>query len=119
MLIASHANRKLGYIYITSLVKTDLHRAIGFLAPAMSSNIVHERDALPTRASTTSDSDREKDMHSRSDSAFATGTYHQANLGTTAARKHFFAPLDAAYSEAVHLDAEYVEFTEEEEVDSQ
>ncbi|TFK75711.1 MFS general substrate transporter [Pluteus cervinus] len=45
----------------------------------------------------------------------AQGTAHQDNLGGKPVRKSFFSPLDSAYSEAVHLDAETVEFTEEEE----
>ncbi|KAF8065095.1 MFS general substrate transporter [Lyophyllum atratum] len=43
------------------------------------------------------------------------GTYNQAQLGFKAKRKHFFAPIDAGYADAVHRDAETVEYTEEEE----
>jgi len=46
------------------------------------------------------------------------GTAYQSELGPKAKRKHFFSPLDAAYAEAVHKDAEFVEFTPEEEVRS-
>jgi hypothetical protein len=44
------------------------------------------------------------------------GTFHQSQLGPKAKRKHFFSPLDQAYSDAVHKDAETVVFTEKEEV---
>ena len=44
------------------------------------------------------------------------GTSHQSELGPKAKRKHFFAPLDPAYADAVNKDAEFVEFTEDEEV---
>ncbi|KAF7329915.1 MFS general substrate transporter [Mycena kentingensis (nom. inval.)] len=53
----------------------------------------------------------------RSSSASPTnveGTFHQDQLGK-AKRRHFFSPLDPAYSDACHKDAETVEFTEEEE----
>ncbi|KZT28221.1 MFS general substrate transporter [Neolentinus lepideus HHB14362 ss-1] len=43
------------------------------------------------------------------------GTFHQSQLGTKAKRKHFFSPLDPSYAEAVHKDAESVDFTQEEE----
>ncbi|KAH9474769.1 hypothetical protein JR316_0013234 [Psilocybe cubensis] len=43
------------------------------------------------------------------------GTLHQSELGPKAHRKHFFSPLDPAYAEAVNLDAESVEFSEDEE----
>ena len=44
------------------------------------------------------------------------GTSHQSELGPKAKRKHFFAPLDPAYADAVNKDAEFVEFTADEEV---
>jgi hypothetical protein len=44
------------------------------------------------------------------------GTHHQLALGSQAKRKHFFSPLDPTYAEAVHKDAEAVEYTPEEEV---
>lgn len=44
------------------------------------------------------------------------GTTYQAQLAVRAHRAHFFSPLDPAYSEAVHRDAESVEFTADEEV---
>lgn len=44
------------------------------------------------------------------------GTYHQAQFDFKVKRKHFFSPLDASYAEAVHRDAERVQFTPEEEV---
>jgi len=44
------------------------------------------------------------------------GTYHQLALGAQPKRKHFFSPLDPAYADAVHKDAEAVEYTEDEEV---
>lgn len=43
------------------------------------------------------------------------GTHHQLALGSQAKRKHFFSPLDPTYAEAVHKDAEAVEYTPEEE----
>ncbi|KAF9474852.1 MFS general substrate transporter [Pholiota conissans] len=43
------------------------------------------------------------------------GDAHQAALGPKAKRKHFFSPLDPAYADAVHLDAEAVEYTAEQE----
>jgi len=46
----------------------------------------------------------------------AEGTYHQVAIGAQPKRKHFFSPLDPAYADAVHKDAETVEYTEEEEV---
>ncbi|GLB39778.1 putative MFS general substrate transporter [Lyophyllum shimeji] len=47
--------------------------------------------------------------------AEAEGTFHQAQLGFKAKRKHFFAPIDPAYADAVHRDAAGVEYTEAEE----
>jgi hypothetical protein len=44
------------------------------------------------------------------------GDAHQAALGPKPKRKHFFSPLDPTYADAVHRDAEAVEFTAEEEV---
>ena len=44
------------------------------------------------------------------------GTSHQSELGPKAMRNHFFAPLDSAYADAVDKDAEFVEFTADEEV---
>lgn len=44
------------------------------------------------------------------------GTLHQKELGPKAQRKHFFSPLDPAWAEAVHRDAELVQYTPEEEV---
>ncbi len=46
----------------------------------------------------------------------AQGTHYQQVLGGRAKRKHFFASLDQAFSEAVHKDAGTVEYTPEEEV---
>ncbi|CAA7268788.1 unnamed protein product [Cyclocybe aegerita] len=43
------------------------------------------------------------------------GTLHQAELGPKPQREHFFSPLDSRYAEAVHRDAEMVEYTPEEE----
>ena len=49
--------------------------------------------------------------------ANAEGTLYQSHLGgEKAIRKHFFSPLDPAFAEAVHKDAEGVQYTEEEEV---
>ncbi|KAG6826188.1 hypothetical protein H0H87_007716, partial [Tephrocybe sp. NHM501043] len=45
----------------------------------------------------------------------AKGIFYQAQLGFKLKRKHFFAPIDSAYADAVHRDAETVEYTEEEE----
>lgn len=44
------------------------------------------------------------------------GTSYQEALGTKAQRKHFFSPLDSSRAEAVHRDAETVQYTPEEEV---
>ena len=44
------------------------------------------------------------------------GSFHQSKLGPKAVRKHFFAPLDSNYAEAVRKDAADVVFTEEEDV---
>ncbi|KAJ7291058.1 MFS general substrate transporter [Mycena rebaudengoi] len=43
------------------------------------------------------------------------GDYHQSQMGPKPTRKHFFSPLDSGYADAVHRDAETVEFTEAEE----
>lgn len=51
--------------------------------------------------------------------ANAEGTMYQSQLGEKAIRKHFFSPLDPAFAEAVHKDAEGVQYTEEEEVSAQ
>ncbi len=44
------------------------------------------------------------------------GTAYQALQGPKPNRKHFFSPLDQAYADAVHRDAETVVYTAEEEV---
>jgi hypothetical protein len=44
------------------------------------------------------------------------GTFHQMGLGLRTKRKHFFSPLDPSYANAVHRDAETVEYSEAEEV---
>lgn len=44
------------------------------------------------------------------------GTIHQSQLGPKAKRRHFFAPLDLSFADAVHRDATDVIFSEEEEV---
>ena len=44
------------------------------------------------------------------------GTAYQALQGPKPHRKHFFSPLDQAYADAVHRDAETVVYTAEEEV---
>ncbi|KAF5348886.1 hypothetical protein D9756_009799 [Leucocoprinus leucothites] len=43
------------------------------------------------------------------------GTLHQNAIGSKVKRKHFFSPLDPAWAEAVHKDAETVQYTPEEE----
>ncbi|KAG6840846.1 hypothetical protein C0991_003793 [Blastosporella zonata] len=43
------------------------------------------------------------------------GTFYQTQLGLKPTRKHFFAPIDSTYAEAVNRDAETVEYTDEEE----
>ncbi|KAG6915615.1 hypothetical protein DXG01_010691 [Tephrocybe rancida] len=60
-------------------------------------------------ASTSAQSDLEESK------AGTDGTFHQAQLGFKPKRKHFFAPVDSTYAGAVHLDAEAVEYTDEEE----
>jgi len=44
------------------------------------------------------------------------GTLHQNAIGHKAQRRHFFSPLDPESAEAVHKDAEVVQYTPEEEV---
>lgn len=44
------------------------------------------------------------------------GTFHQLQLGPKAKRKHFFSSLDPAFADAVHRDAQSVQFTELDEV---
>jgi hypothetical protein len=44
------------------------------------------------------------------------GTLHQNAIGDKAKRRHFFSPLDLSWAEAVHKDAEDVQYTPEEEV---
>ena len=44
------------------------------------------------------------------------GTTHQSAIGPKPTRKHFFSPLDSTYADAVHKDAETVQFTPEEDV---
>lgn len=43
------------------------------------------------------------------------GTFHQSQLGPKA-KRHFFSPLDLSYADAVHKDAETVNYSEDEEV---
>ena len=57
-----------------------------------------------------------EEVEKNSDHPNKEGTLYQSELGPKAKRKHFFSPLDAAYAQAVHKDAEFVEFTPEEEV---
>ncbi|KAF8893010.1 MFS general substrate transporter [Infundibulicybe gibba] len=45
----------------------------------------------------------------------AGGTNYQSQLGLKPKRKYFFSPLDPAYADAVHHDAEEVEYTKAEE----
>ena len=44
------------------------------------------------------------------------GTLHQNAIGHRARKRFFFSPLDPASAEAVHKDAETVQYTPEEEV---
>ena len=44
------------------------------------------------------------------------GTLHQNAIGHKARKRFFFSPLDPASAEAVHKDAETVQYTPEEEV---
>ncbi|THH18893.1 hypothetical protein EW146_g2180 [Bondarzewia mesenterica] len=44
------------------------------------------------------------------------GTLYQSQLGEKSTRKHFFSPLDSTVAEAVHKDAEGVQYTEKEEL---
>jgi len=46
------------------------------------------------------------------------GTLHQNAIGHEARRRFFFSPLDPVLAEAVHKDAEVVQYTPEEEVRS-
>lgn len=43
-------------------------------------------------------------------------TSHQVDIGQKPKRKHFFSQLDPAIAEAVHRDAEVIEYSAEEEV---
>lgn len=63
-----------------------------------------------------SNEDPEKSTIEQINAPNSDGTLHQGKLGPKAKRKHFFSPLDPKYAEAVHMDAENVIFTEEEEV---
>ncbi|KAH0578448.1 hypothetical protein H2248_003594 [Termitomyces sp. 'cryptogamus'] len=45
----------------------------------------------------------------------AEGTFYQAQLRLKPTRNHFFAPVDLVHAEAVHRDAETVEYSDEEE----
>lgn len=63
------------------------------------------------RHSSARDTERSMSEHSNTE-----GTQNQAALGPKPRRKHFFSPLDPAYADAVHRDAESVEFSPEEEV---
>ncbi|KAF9564096.1 MFS general substrate transporter [Agrocybe pediades] len=58
---------------------------------------------------------REVEEKSTSEHSNKEGTLHQSELGPKAHRKHFFSPLDPAYADAVHRDAESVEYTADEE----
>jgi hypothetical protein len=44
------------------------------------------------------------------------GTLYQNVIGTKAPRKHFFSPLDPTLADAVHQDAETVQYSPEDEV---
>lgn len=58
----------------------------------------------------------EKDVEeARVEASNAEGTLHQAALGPRVKQRHFFSALDREVADAVHKDAETVEFTEEEE----
>ncbi|KAF9051499.1 MFS general substrate transporter [Panaeolus papilionaceus] len=61
------------------------------------------------RHSSARDTERSMSEHSNIE-----GTHNQAALGPKPRRKHF-SPLDPAYADAVHRDAESVEFSPEEE----
>ncbi|KZT09099.1 uncharacterized protein LAESUDRAFT_537947 [Laetiporus sulphureus 93-53] len=63
-----------------------------------------------------SSSEVEKDVEEcRVEDPNTEGTLFQSRLGDKARRRHFFSPLDKSIAEAVHKDAETVEFTEAEE----
>lgn len=51
----------------------------------------------------------------RVEEANADGTHYQSQLGEKLRRRNFFSPLDTTVADAVHKDAEFVEYTEEEE----
>jgi hypothetical protein len=75
------------------------------VAPMM---VSPERDCSPLQGS----EDVEKSVSHISNKE---GTSYQSQLGAKAKRAHFFSPLDPAYADAVHRDAETVEYTAEEE----
>ncbi|KAG9226845.1 hypothetical protein CCMSSC00406_0003482 [Pleurotus cornucopiae] len=54
----------------------------------------------------------EKGFGNESNESNEDGTFHQQQLGPKAKRKHFFSSLDPAYADAVHRDAQSVQFTE-------
>lgn len=60
--------------------------------------------------------DKEIQSHVERNQENVDGTMHQNALGPKPARKHFFSPLDSTYADAVHRDAETVDFTPEEDV---
>ena len=62
--------------------------------------------------------EKDKDVdieEARVEASNSEGTLHQAALGERAKRRHFFSALDREVADAVHKDAETVEFTEAEE----
>lgn len=62
--------------------------------------------------------EKDKDVdieEARVEASNAEGTFHQAALGERVKRRHFFSALDREVADAVHKDAETVEFTEAEE----
>ena len=62
--------------------------------------------------------EKDKDVdieEARVEASNAQGTFYQGALGERVKRRHFFSPLDREVADAVHKDAETVEFTEAEE----
>ncbi|KAJ8700835.1 hypothetical protein PTI98_003822 [Pleurotus ostreatus] len=85
-----------------SLVKTDSSDSIIYMATMSTPEDVHTDNLKAV----------EKGFGSEPNESNEDGTFHQQQLGPKAKRKHFFSSLDPAYADAVHRDAQSVQFTE-------
>lgn len=90
-----------------SLVKTDSSDSIIYMA-TMSTPTEDVHTDNPKAV--------EKGFGNESNESNEDGTFHQQQIGPKAKRKHFFSSLDPAYADAVHRDAQSVQFTELDEV---